>query len=87
MKVLWWKLGLIRMIGLVVLVIGLDGIATNIYLHQWWDIKEMSMPSALCLVLIAVALFVIGYKGEVASYEETDELAGARGHHRSRAGD
>lgn len=72
---MWWRVGLVRVLALVILAVGLDGLAEAIHRHTFWDISKMSAPTAGSLILIAVALFVLGFRTEREHVEIHDSDA------------
>ena len=57
LSVTWWKVGIVRVIALVIFAVGMNGLANAIERHAFWDISKMSAPTAGSLVLILLWVY------------------------------
>jgi NADH:ubiquinone oxidoreductase subunit K len=71
-SVRWWKLGAVRILAIVVFALGIHGVSYNYEHHTLWDLSRFSGPTAMCAVLIGLALFILGFRTE----RDNEKLSG-----------
>jgi len=86
-NIVLWKVGLVRCISLLIAGAGAHGLQTSIERHTGWNIENMSLPTSIALMLCAVALYILGYRTELANAKITEFAPERRIHGGHPAGD